>query len=206
MLSYLHTEVLVSCKAGQGIKYFGTPHMMPQPSGNSWRYAKDGLVIGSSLLARDSETHCIPVTKLSDAPCTLHRGAQIGDVYPVTSLKQAHEVLEVDLQLSDWDSKFDSDDEGLLDVRTADTAGFSGINSCSNMRTDMCMDPKDLPEHLQPLMQDLVDDLTLREREELAAAIYEYRDVFSSGPADMGRTDLSLTQLTLVSIGLFTSH
>ena len=28
------------------------------------------------------------------------------------------------------------------------------------------------------------------EREDLAAAIYEYKDVFSSGPADMGRTDL----------------
>ena len=39
-------------------------------------------------------------------------------------------------------------------------------------------------------MLDLADDLTLREREELAAAIYEYRDVFSSGPADMGQTDL----------------
>ncbi len=36
-------------------------------------------------------------------------------------------------------------------------------------------------------MLDLADDLTLREREELVAAIYEYRDVFSSGPADMGR-------------------
>ncbi len=39
-------------------------------------------------------------------------------------------------------------------------------------------------------MQDLADDLTLYECEELAAAIYEYRDVFSIGPADMGLTDL----------------
>ncbi len=74
-------------------------------------------------------------------------------------------------------------------MRTTDTAGFSGTNSCSNTRTDACMDPKDLPEHLQPLMQDLADNLTLHEREELAAAIYEYRDVFNSGPADIGRTD-----------------
>ncbi len=127
---------------------------------------------------------------LTDAPCTLLPGARIGDVYPVPSLKQAHEVLEVDPQFSDWDSEFDSDDEELLDVHTADTAGFSGIKSRSNTRNDARMDPKDLPEHLQPLMQDLADDLTLREREELAAAIYEYRDVFSSGPADMDRTDL----------------
>ncbi len=39
------TEVLVSCKAAPGIKYFGTPHAVAQPTDNSWRYAEDGLVI-----------------------------------------------------------------------------------------------------------------------------------------------------------------
>ena len=40
------TEVLVSCKATPGIKYFGRPHTVAQPTDNSWRYAEDGLVIG----------------------------------------------------------------------------------------------------------------------------------------------------------------
>ena len=39
-------------------------------------------------------------------------------------------------------------------------------------------------------MEGVSEDLTLRQREELAAAIYEHRDVFSSGPMDMGRTGL----------------
>ena len=52
------------------------------------------------------------------------------------------------------------------------------------------MDPADLPEYLQPLMEGVSEDLTLRQREELAAAIYEHWDVFSSGPMDMGRTGL----------------
>ncbi len=52
------------------------------------------------------------------------------------------------------------------------------------------MDPADLPEYLQPLMERVVDDLTLRLREELAAAIYEFREVFSSVPTDTGRTGL----------------
>ncbi len=39
-------------------------------------------------------------------------------------------------------------------------------------------------------MEGVMDDLTLHQREELAAAIYEFRDVFSSGPTDMGRTGL----------------
>ncbi len=34
------------------------------------------------------------------------------------------------------------------------------------------------------------EDLTLHQREELAAAIYEHWDVFSNGPTDMGRTGL----------------
>ncbi len=58
------------------------------------------------------------------------------------------------------------------------------------MRTGTCMDPKDLPEHRHPSMEGLAEDLTLLECEELAVAIYEYRDVFSSGPVDMVRTDL----------------
>ncbi len=52
------------------------------------------------------------------------------------------------------------------------------------------MDPEDMPEYLQPLMEGVADNLTLRQWEELAATIYEFRDVFSSGPTDMGRTGL----------------
>ena len=99
------TEVLVSCKATPGIKYFGMPHAVAQPAAdNSWRYAEDGLVIESSLTAPNSGTHYLPEMNLSGAPRTLYEGARIGEVYPVISLKQAHEILPVDSQLSDWDS------------------------------------------------------------------------------------------------------
>ncbi len=182
--------MLVSCKATPGIKYFGTLHTVAQPTDNSWRYAEDGLVIGLSLTAPDSRTHYLLVMKLSDAPRTLYEGARIGEVYPVTSLKQAHEMLPVDSQLSDWDS--DSDDGVLLDVQTAakTSAGTGKKLPHHNERLDALLDPKDLPEHLQPLMEWIAEDITPRERGELAAAIYEYRDLFSIGPAKMGRTDL----------------
>ncbi len=127
---------------------------------------------------------------LSDAPHTLYTEARIGEVYPVTSLKRAQEMFEVDPQLSDWDS--DSDDGELLDVCT--TVNKDGDKRGNlphhNERLDARMDPKDLPEHLQPLMEWVAKYLTKHEREELTAAIYEYRDVFSSGPTDMGQTDL----------------
>ncbi len=48
------------------------------------------------------------------------------------------------------------------------------------------MDPVHLPKYLQPLMQGVADKLTLRQPEELAAVIYEFRDVYSSGLTDMG--------------------
>ncbi len=163
---------------------------MAQPTNNSWWYAEDGLVIGSSLTAPDSGTHYLPVMNLSDAPHTLYEGGRIGEVYPVTSLKQAHEMLLIDLQLSDCYS--DSDDGVLLDVRTAakTSKGTGNKPPRHNECLDARLDPKDLSEYLQPLMEWIAEDITPREREELAAAIYEYRDVFSSGPADMGRTDL----------------
>ena len=181
---------MVSCEATKGVKYFGTSNAVAQPADNSWRYAEDGLVIGSSLTASDSEIHYLPVMNLSDAPRTLYAGARIGEVYPVTSLKRAQEMFEVDLSFSDWD--FDSDDGELVDVRTTVTKDGGKGNKLPrrNERQDVRMNPKDLPEHLQPLMEWVAEDLTVREREELAGAIYEYKNVFSSGPNDMRRTDL----------------
>ncbi len=40
------TEVLVSCKAIKGIKYFGMPNAVAQPVDNSWKYSENDLVIG----------------------------------------------------------------------------------------------------------------------------------------------------------------
>ncbi len=42
------------------------------------------------------------------------------------------------------------------------------------------------------------EDITAQQREELAAAIYEYREVFSSGPEDMGQTDLVTHAIDIV--------
>ena len=95
-------------------------------------------------------------------------------------------MLWVDSDLSDWES----DDDELTDVRATGIKGKGASTKTLNARDDARMDPKNLPEHLQPLMEWISEDITTREREELAAAICEYRDVFSSGPEDMGQTNL----------------
>ncbi len=124
---------------------------------------------------------------LSNATRTLPTGTRIGDLYPATSLRQTCEMLEEEPVLSDWDS-----DELLLDVQGTTKTGTKnqGAQPRSNARVYPHMDPEKLPEHLKPLMLDLSEDITIREREELAAAIHEYQDVFSSGLDDMGCTDL----------------
>ncbi len=81
-------------------------------------------------------------------------------------------MLQVDPQLYDWDS--DSEDGELLDVHTAASTyvGIGGNAPCHNERVDVCMNPKDLPEHLQHLMDWLAEHFSLRERSRRACCDY----------------------------------
>ncbi len=82
------------------------------------------------------------------------------------------------------DDSEDSEDEGWLQdgrVKYRADITLQGRAAFRPTRVDIRMDPADLPEYLQPLMEGVSEDLTLRQREELAAAIYEHMDVFSSG-------------------------
>ncbi len=124
---------------------------MAQPASNSWCYAEDGLVIGSSLVAPNKATHHIPVMNLSGATQTLHEGTRLGDIYPVESFKHVQEMLWLDSDLSDWES----DDDELTDVRATGITGKGASAKTPNARDDARMDPKDLPEHLQPLMESI---------------------------------------------------
>ena len=118
----------------------------------------------------------------------MHKDNRLGEAFLVESLKQVQEMLWVDSDFSDWDS----DDEELTAIRAAGitdriaSAKTPHVNACD----DAGMDPKDIPEHLQSLMEWIAEYISTRECEELAVAIYEYRDIFSSGPEDMGQTDL----------------
>ena len=136
-------------------------------------------------MAPDKATDHIPVINLSDTTWTLHEGTRVGDISPV---KHVQEMLRVDSDLSDWES----DDDELTDVSAIGirSKSASAKTPHDNAHDDACMDPKDLQEHLEPIVEWISEDITTREREEPTAAIYEYRDVFSSGLEDMGQTDL----------------
>ncbi len=169
---------------------------MTQLASNSWRYADDGLVIGSSLVAPDKMTHHIPVMNLSDSTRTLPEGTRLGDIYPVESFKHVQEMLWVDSDLSDWES----DDDELMDDRSTGIMGKVASAKTPNARDEVRMDPRDLPEHLQPLMEWISEDITTRACEELAAAIYEYRDYSVVVRRIWDKVTWSLILLTSVSI------
>ncbi len=86
-------------------------------------------------------------------------------MFQVELLKQVQEMLWVHSDLSDWDS----DDKELVEVHAAGITGRNAsaktphINICDNA----CMDHKDLPEHLQPLMEWIVEDISTQKRKGL---------------------------------------
>ncbi len=124
-------------------------------------------------------------------PRTLYRGTWIGEAHVITKCDNVEGMLPVTTY--DFEDSEDSEDEGWPRdgrVKYCPEVTLRGRAGFRPSRVDARMDPADLPEYLQPLMEGVADDLTLQQREESAAAIYEDRDVFSSGPTDMGRTGL----------------
>ncbi len=185
------TEVIVPCKPTHASSWLQRTAAVAQPCSNQWRYAEDGIVIGSSLKTQDQPETVIPLMNLTDEPRTLYRGTRIGEEHAITRCDNVEGMLP--MTTCDFEDSEDSDDEGWLwdgHIKYRPEVTLWGRAAFRSARVDPRMDPADLPEYLQPLMEGVADYLTLQQREELAAAIYEYRDVFSSGPTDIGRMGL----------------
>ncbi len=73
--------------------------------------------------------------------------------------------------LFDWDL----DDEDLMDVCVASIVRGNASEKTPhvNTRNDAHMNPKDLPDHVQHLMEWIAENISIWELEELAAAIFE---------------------------------
>ncbi len=185
------TEVIVPCKPTHTSHWLQRTTAIAQPCSIQWRYAEDGIVIGPALKIPDQSETMIPVMNLTDEPRTLYRGTRIGEAHVITKCDSVEGMLP--MTTCDFEDTEDSDDEGWLwdgRIKYHPEATLWGRAAFRPARFDTCIDAADLAEYLQPLIEGVADDLTLRQWEELAAAIYEYKDIFSSGPANMGRTGL----------------
>ena len=83
-----------------------------QPCSNQWRYADNGLVIGSALKTPDQTKTVIPVMNLTDELRTLYRGTRIGEAHAITKCDRVEGRLPAVSRYND-DSE-DSEDEGWL--------------------------------------------------------------------------------------------
>jgi hypothetical protein len=107
------------------------------------------------------------------------------------------------LHYLDGDSDTESEDSGVSDpLMTAfskDPASCIQVAKESTRNTSKSPRRREaeenLPDHLKPLMTGLAADLTEDQRRQVAGLILDYQDVFSSGPDDMGHTDLVQHQI-----------
>ncbi len=144
------TEVILSCKPTHTSSW----PPVTQPCSNQWRYAEDGLVIGSALKTPDQAETVTPVMNLSDEPCTLYKGTRFGEAHAITKCDRVEGRLPA-VSRYDNDSE-DSEDEGWLQdgrVKYRPDVTLQGRAAFRLTRVDIPMDPANLPEYLQPLME-----------------------------------------------------
>ncbi len=64
----------VTCRPTHASSWLQRTAAVPQTCSHQWRYAEDGIVIGSVLKTPDQPETVIPVMNLTDEPRTLYRG------------------------------------------------------------------------------------------------------------------------------------
>ncbi len=148
------TEVIVLCKPTHASTWLQRSAAVTQPCSNQWRYAEDGIFIGSALKTPDQTETVIPVMNLTAEPCTLYRGTRIGEADVITKCDRVEGLLTATPHYDD--DREDSEDEGWLQdgrVKYHPTTILQGRTTFQPQWIDIRMDPADLPEYLQPLME-----------------------------------------------------
>ncbi len=101
-------EVIIPCKPTHASSWLRTA-AVAQPCSNQWRYAEDGIVIGSALRTPDQSETVIPVMNLTSEPRALYRGTRIGEAHVITKCDRVEGLLPATPR--EDDDSDDSDDE-----------------------------------------------------------------------------------------------
>ncbi len=152
------TEEIVPCKPMHASSWLRRTAAVNQPCLNQWQYAEDGIMIGSALKTRDQLETVIPVMNLTDKPHSLYRGTRIREAHVITKCDRVEGMLPMTPR--DTDDSKDSDDEGWLRdgrVKYRPNSTLQARATFQPARVDVRMDPADLPEYLQRLMEGVAD-------------------------------------------------
>ncbi len=145
------TEVIMPCKPTHASSWLQRTAAVAQPCSNQWRYAQDGIVIGSALKTPDQPETMILVMKLTNEPCTLYRGTRIGEAHVITKCDNMEGMLPV--TTCDFEDSEDSNDDGWLrdgHIKYCPKATLRERAAFRSARVDTRMDPSDLPVSAAP--------------------------------------------------------
>ncbi len=132
------TEVIVPCKPTHASSWLQRTTVVAQPCSSEWRYAADGIVIGSALKTPDQSETVIPVICLTDETRTLYRSTRIGKAHVITKCDRVEGMLPTIPR--DPDNCEDSDDEGWLRdgrIKYCPDTTLQGHATCRPARVDV---------------------------------------------------------------------
>ena len=155
-------------------------HAVAEPSRQAINLSTQGLSIGAALAHTNNNSIPVPVVNVSDKEYLIRKGTTIA-------------VLKAATHIHNW-----SDDEEELSAtvravsapHSEDWKNLKAGDDTAAKREPGLLDPSSLPKHLQPLLEGLASDVTVRQKHQLASVLDKYQDVFSNGPNDIGRTNL----------------
>ena len=181
------------------------PWAILEPSQRVRTLQKSGINIGSALTGTQLTTVLVPLVNTSDKEYLIRKGTTLAVMHPATNIQE-------------WDDREAA--RGTTTVRAMGRETCESARETSESARETCesahqiceetretrekarastlrprVKEEDAPEHVRPLLKGISTEITPLQREELAAMLTEYQDVFSKGPDDMGCTDLVKHQI-----------
>lgn len=131
--------------------------------------SKTGVMVAKCVVSTEKPVIPVRVANLTDKTIKLHKGSTIGLLQPVENV-----------------SKFEPEKK----YSQEENFSFQKGNFCKISESENEIIP-DLPEHLQPLLEGLSDDLTESEVNRFKKLIHDYQTIFMSPGGKLGCTNLA---------------
>ena len=166
------SKTVIKCKAERMMKRALAPWAVLGPSHRAQTLQKSGINIGSALTGAKLETVPVHLVNTSNQEYLIRRGTTLAVMRPTTSIQKGADHKA---------------NRGTVSVRVM-TADPNATAQAGRQRARVKIEK--VPEHIRPLFEGISSEITPLQKEELAAKLTRYQDVFRRGPDNMGCTDL----------------
>ena len=164
--------------------------LSPRKIGADWiidsHQVSPGIYVGRTLLPAAHRDLKVRIVNTTAKPQTLSRGTCLGSLQPV-------DVIEESASAAASTSAAASASAATSTSAAASTSTATSTSTSASPQSWASADVRSPPlaaDMMTALMEQLPDDLTDDQRQQVQELIHRYGDVFSSGAFDMGRTTL----------------